>query len=122
MANKTVLIIEDDLHLKLAYVNKLNFAGFSVVWATTGQEGIDQAKKVHPNIIILDIMLVGGLNGYDVLEIFKRDPVLSKIPVIILTNLSHEEATAHTLGAVECFVKSDVSLETVVDKIKSYLQ
>ena len=60
---------------------------FSIVGATTGQEGLTLVQSEKPDLILLDIMPPGGMNGFDVLEKLEADPSSKQIPVIVLTNL-----------------------------------
>lgn len=74
-----------------------------------------------PDLVLLDIMLPGGLNGFDVLEQMKREETLRKIPVVILTNLDTEEKTSKLIGADDYIIKANTSLAEIVAKIKSKL-
>ena len=70
---------------------------------------------------MLDIMLPGGMNGFDVLEKLKADPLTEKIPVVVLTNLDSEEKVAKTIGACDYIVKSDTTKDELVKIAKSCL-
>lgn len=117
---KRILIIEDDTQLQKAYQKKLTLEGFTVLQATTGQQGLSLLKS-RPDLVILDIMLPGGLNGFDVLEQIRRDPALQTLPILVLTNLDSEVKTAQDLGTVGYFVKANTAIDTIVEKIKSCL-
>lgn len=118
---KTVLIAEDDIALVNILKNKLEEAGVSVVTAGTGQQALNMIKTKVPNLVLLDIMLPGGLNGFDVLEQMKGDPKSKNIPVIVLTNLDTEKKTAMDIGAVDYIVKPNTSIDEVVLRIKNNL-
>ena len=118
---KKILIIEDDTNLQRIYQKKLTDEGFEVIPAFAGQEGLNLVQTLKPNLIILDIMLPGGINGFDVMEQIKRDPQYSAIPIIIMTNLESEEKVARTIGANDYLVKADTSLEKVVEVVKKYI-
>jgi DNA-binding response OmpR family regulator len=117
-----VLLIEDDDLLQELYKGKLTDEGFEVVVVSNGKKGLDLIKSDGFSLILLDIMLPGGINGFDVLEIIKKDKVLSKIPVIVLTNLASEEKVAREIGVVDYFIKAKVSSGQVVDRIKEVLK
>lgn len=119
---KNVLIIEDDPQTQEIYADKLKIEGFGVFVVALGDEGLAIAREKRPDLIVLDIMLPGKLNGFDVLEDLKKDKDLKKIPVLVLTNLGTEEKVAKEIGAVEYIIKANTSLEEVVDKIKSILK
>src|SRR3989338_11406914 len=111
---KKILIIEDDQLLQDIYSKKFAEENFEVFQSIDGTTGLMLARTRQPGLIILDIMLPGGLNGFDVLEMLKRDEVFKKIPVLILTNLDSEEKVARRIGAVEYIVKANTSIEEVV--------
>lgn len=117
-----ILIIEDDLPLQNAYQTALTKAGYEIVFATTGKEGLESAKTAKPKLVLLDLMLPGGMNGFDVLERLKADQTLSKIPVFVLTNLDNEKDTALKIGADKYFVKSNISIDNVISEIDGVLK
>jgi len=118
---KKLLIIEDDSSTNSAYANKFS-KKYEVISATDGKEGFTKAVKEQPNLIILDIMLPGGLNGFDVLRNLRHNSVTAKIPVLVLTNLSEQESAAKAEGAVECLVKANTDINKVESVIVKYLQ
>jgi CheY-like chemotaxis protein len=77
--------------------------GLQVVTAATGQEGLRLAKAIHPDAIILDV-LMQDMNGWAVLSTLKADPELADIPVIMAT-LSDEKNVGFTLGAADFISK-----------------
>ncbi len=119
---KTVLFVEDDTSLQKILREKLNEVGFAVDSAETGQQALNKIKAQAPDLVLLDIMLPGGMNGFDVMEQLKANPILKKIPVIVLTNLDTEQKTALDIGAIDYIVKTNISLDEVVLKIKNQLQ
>ncbi len=117
-----VLLIEDDSLMVKMYDMKFTHDGFDVETALDGEEGVEKAKTTNPDTIILDIMLP-KISGAQVLEKLKEDPKTKDIPVIVLTNLSitEEEVTkCRELGAKEVLMKTEITPQDVVDKIKEY--
>ena len=115
-----VLFIEDDIQTQKIFTER--FSGvFEVLIASTGIEGMDFAVRQKPDAIVLDIILGGKLNGFDVLKELKMHPESKNIPVIVLTNLEGQEATAKDMGAVECVIKANTSINEVEKIIKKYL-
>lgn len=115
-----VLFIDDDSPTLKIYKERFSEM-FDVLLAPTGMKGVNLAVKEKPNVIILDILLGANFNGYDVLKALRLHKELKKIPVIVLTNLESQEKPAKDLGAVECFVKANISINVVGDIIKKYL-
>ncbi len=120
--NKNILIIEDDPSIQKVYAEKLKVEGFAVTHALTGKEGFALAKKLKPGLVLLDIMLPGELNGFDVLESIKKDEEIKNIPVIVLTNVGDEEKVAKDIGAADYLVKANTDLNQIVEKIKTHLK
>jgi len=119
---KKILIIEDDIEIQDTYKQKLEPLGFQIIRALDGKEGVKFATTELPQLILLDIMLPSGMNGFDVLEQLKRDPTTASIPVIVLTNLEGEMKTAREIGATEYLIKANISIDQVVEKIKLHIQ
>ncbi|HJY98995.1 MAG TPA: response regulator [Patescibacteria group bacterium] len=118
---KKLLIVEDDTKLQDILKEKLVAAGLNVDQALNGQQAFSKIKSEKYDLILIDIMLPGGVNGFDVLEQIKANPVLKEVPVIVLTNLDTEQKTALDIGAVDYIVKASISLDEVILKIKSHL-
>jgi DNA-binding response OmpR family regulator len=117
-----ILLIEDNDLLQKLYKGKLSDEGFEVTVASNGKMGLALVKDQRFDLIILDIILPGGINGFDVLEVLRQNEVLSKIPVIVLTNLESEEKVAREIGAVDYFVKTKVTLDQVVTRVNEVLR
>ena len=118
---KKVIIIEDDEYISKIYEIKLTLAGIATKVVTSGDEALASIITEKPDLIILDLMLPKK-NGFTVLEDIKKDPVLAKIPVIILSNLGQksDKERALALGANEYLVKVDYPIRDVVGKVKEY--
>jgi DNA-binding response OmpR family regulator len=121
-AKNNILIVEDDLSLLNILREKLEEMGLKVTTAETGQQALNKIKDTPPNLILLDIMLPGGMNGFDVLEQVKANPILKEIPIIVLTNLDTEQKTALDIGAIDYIVKANISLDEIVLKVKNNLR
>ena len=119
---KKILIVDEDTSLLKAYRAMFEPKGISVVGATTGQEGLTFVSGEKPDVILLDIMLPGGMNGFDVLEQLKKNPATKQIPVIVLTNLDTEEKVAKTIGATDYLVKANTTKDEIVKLVMNSLQ
>jgi len=98
-----VLIIDDDtlVHdmLRRMFVKE----GFEVYTATNGEEGLDRARDIRPNVIILDV-LMPGMDGWSVLASLKGDNELSGIPVVMLSMVD-DRTRGYALGVTEYLTK-----------------
>lgn len=104
-----ILIVEDELPLRMAYDTILKREGHQVDRAKDGQEALEIVKKKSPDLILLDLLMpvvdgIAFLEKYDL----KKHP---KVKVIVFSNLSHSEQIekAEALGAIRYVVKSTVT-------------
>lgn len=111
---KKILVIEDDATLVNAYREMFKGQDVSMVGAATGQEGLTLVVSEKPDVVLLDIMLPGGMNGFDVLEQLQKNPVTQHIPVIVLTNLDSEKKMGTAIGAKGYIVKANTTKDEIV--------
>lgn len=118
---KKILVVEDEKPLARVLALKLNSAGYQTTSAFDGEQAIIVLSKEHFDLIILDLVLPKNDGFYVLSELSKAG---NKTPIIVASNLSQTEdiEKAKKLGAVDYFVKSDVTLVEIVDKVKQYLQ
>lgn len=123
MEKNKILVVEDDLILQKALVDFLISDGFEVVSASNGEEGVAQAKKEDPDLIILDIILPKK-DGYEVIRDLKDDQATKYIPIVLLTNLGSitDVQKALDLGATTYLIKADYKLTEISKKIKDILK
>lgn len=118
---KKILLIEDNSIIVKMYQRKFQMEGYEVETAYDGEEGLEKAKKIKPNIILLDVM-IPKIEGLEVLKKLKGDQSTKHIPVVILSNLAGEEVKRGLqLGAKDYLVKSEFTPAQVVEKIKNAL-
>lgn len=118
-----VLIIEDDQRINKVYIVKLSVEGIKVATAIDGEEGLRKVYSELPDLIILDLMLPKK-SGFDILKEIKADSKVKDIPVLILSNLAQEKEIEEgmALGAEGYIVKSNASIQQVIEKIKETLK
>jgi len=123
MDNTRVLLVEDDKFLRRACEIGLKKKGFTVLTASDGEEGLQQARTGAPSIILLD-MLMPKLNGLETLEALKGDERTRNIPVVMLSNSSVDTTIqqAKALGAIGYLVKASMSLQELGDRVMEFLQ
>ncbi len=102
----TVLIIDDEIHIRRLIAQMLELAGYRVLEAASGPEALRLIEGTVPDVITCDIFMP-GMTGFDVLEALKSQPDTAKIPVIMLTALGQEKDTnrAMELGAADYVTK-----------------
>lgn len=119
---KKILIVEDELVLLQALTEKLKKEEFEVLQAKNGEEGLQQALNLHPDLILLDVIMP-VMDGMTMLSKLRSDDWGKDVPVIVLTNLSDEYKVAECLqqGVYDYLVKSGWTLEDLVKKVKERL-
>lgn len=119
-----ILLIEDDEILRDLCVTKLQKEDYQVITAIEGQEGLSKIKEEKPDLVLLDIILP-GIDGFEILKrVQKTGGYLTKIPIILLTNLGQEKdiEKGKELGARDYLVKANLTTEQIIEKIKQYLK
>lgn len=122
---KTILIIEDETSVKKILRDVLQKENFLVIEAPNGKKGVDIAREMHPDLILLDV-LMPVMDGMTALKEIRKDAWGSRVPVIILTNLSatKEEIVEDMIEGKPMYylIKSDWKIFDVVKKIKEILK
>lgn len=116
------MIIEDESDVLAIYSQVLKEAGYNVVEATNGIEGLKLAKSVDWDLMLLDI-IVPGEDGIHVLKTLKEDADLHLKPVILLTNMDSETIIneSFNLGADGYLIKSEITPDKIVTEVGSIL-
>ncbi|PIP28775.1 response regulator, partial [Candidatus Kuenenbacteria bacterium CG23_combo_of_CG06-09_8_20_14_all_39_39] len=119
---KKILIIEDEQVIADALKMGLVESNYKAVVAYDGEDGLEQAKKNKPDLILLDLLLPKK-DGMTVLRELREDKITKNVPVMILSQLSDTNKISEgvSLGVVGYLVKVDFSLAEVVEKVKSVL-
>lgn len=119
-----VLVVDDDRSLTSLISLKLTQRNFGVMTAHNGHEALQAIQKRRPDLVILDINMP-GLNGHDVLRAMKQDPVLSAIPVLMLTASGKQQDVVGALhaGAMDYIMKPiDINdLVVRIEKLQRHL-
>lgn len=117
-----VLVVEDNAELASLYEARLGQEGYEVTIATDGEAALATAVKILPHIILLDVMMP-QIGGFDVLDILKNTEKTKDIKIILLTAISQtkDQDYATNLGADDYLVKSETTLDEVVNCIRRNL-
>ena len=117
-----ILLVEDDSFLVDMYVAKFKELDWDVQVAFNGEEALEHAKSMQPNLILLDVRLP-KMTGFEVMQSMQQDPALKSIPVIFLTNLGQKEEIRQGLqmGAAGYLIKAHFTPQEVVEKVEETL-
>src|SRR5947199_3938498 len=118
MPKARVLVIEDDRSLAEVLSYNLKAAGYEVLVATDGQDGLLRAETKSPDLVVLDLMLP-VVDGLDVCRRLRAQPTTREIPIIMLTAKAEEsdEIVGFSLGADD-YVTKPFSVKVLLERIK----
>ncbi len=124
LQGKKVLFVEDDTFFAEIMSLKLKGTGCEVYPITDGEHVFPALASQKPDVVILDIMLPGGMDGFAVLQKIKADPAYAHIPVIIMSNLSREEDMEKGMksGAFRYMTKAHVTPKEVVSCLEEAIK
>lgn len=117
-----ILLVEDDISLREIYAARLQAEGHTVVAASDGEEALAVVVKDKPDLVICDVMMP-KISGFDVLDILRSTPETKHAKIIMMTALSQQSdrERGERLGADKYLVKSQVTLEDVVNTVTELL-
>ena len=121
-SKKKIMIVDDDKGLLKMIRAHLLYNGFEVITATTGEKGLQLARRRKPDLIILDVILPGRIKGRDVCSQLKDDSQTLAIPVLFLTAKDSPDDVKAEMeaGAIEHLTKP-VNLKGLLSEIKKIL-
>lgn len=122
MVKRKILVVDDEFELVKAIQIRFEQAGYEVLFAYDGQEGLEKAQKENPDLILLDLMLP-KIDGYKVCRMLKFDEKYKKIPIIMLTARAQEsDAKLGFDTGADAFMTKPFQHEEVLAKIKELLK
>lgn len=115
---KHILVI-DDVSTNLKCIGMILKNRYQVAMLKSGEEALDYLKSQIPDLILLDICM-HGMNGYEVMEHLKKNPVTAQIPVVLITADSVKESRQKgiALGAVD-FIGKPFEPQLLLDRIEA---
>lgn len=117
-----ILLVDDDEFLLDMYSVKFKEAGFDIEIANSGEAALEKIRKETYDAILLDIIMP-ALDGFEVLQQMKKENLLSKSVIVVLSNLGQKEDIERGmyLGANDYIIKAHFTPREVVEKIKQHL-
>ena len=119
--SKSILVVEDQEDNRRIMRDLLTSAGYNVIEAVTGEDGVTAAENHCPDLILMDIQLP-DLDGYEATRRIKGNPALLSIPIIAVTSyaLSGDDAKAFEAGC-DAYVSKPFSPRKLLAKIREFL-
>ena len=119
---KYILVVEDeDIYAKLLQ-KRLTEKGYDVKVVGNGKSAMISLKKRRPDLVLLDLVLP-IMDGYELLEKVRKDETLKNLKVMILSNLGQEVEIrrAKNLGVPDFVIKTNISLEGMLEKVRKFI-
>jgi len=123
-----ILIVDDDPDIVESMRVVLESQGYRVSCAASGQEGMKMTRQESPDLIILDVMMPDGMDGFEVAREIKKDPKVKHIPILMLTAIKEKtgldfqkEAGDEEWLPVEDYCSKPLNHDVLLKKIKKLL-
>ena len=119
--NKKILIVDDEQDIVETLKFVLEAQGYECICAYDGEEGLNTAKEVMPDLIILDVMMP-KINGFKISRLLKYDNKYKDIPILMVTARSQDEdkLIGEETGADE-YVTKPFEIDEILTKVEKYL-
>jgi cyclic di-GMP phosphodiesterase len=118
-----ILLVDDNTDNLKVLADTLGNGSYELLIARSGQEAIDIAREAHPSLILLDIMMPPGIDGYETCRILKSDDSTRSIPVILLSALNEiqDKVRGFNEGAVD-YITKPFNAEEIVARVDTHLK
>lgn len=122
MTHERILVVEDNaLNMKLVR-DVLQHAGFTVVTATTGEEGVRLARESSPDLVLMDLQLP-GIDGHEALRRLRAGGSEAATPVVAVTAFAMHEDRARAIEAgFDGYLEKPISVRSLPDQVRSFLR
>ncbi|NEZ63496.1 response regulator [Leptolyngbyaceae cyanobacterium CCMR0082] len=117
-SQKTILVVDDEPHIRQLLRQELEAVGYQVKTAKDGMDGLNQVKAEPPDLIILDVMMP-TINGFDLAAVLKNNPATMGIPTIILS-IIQDQQRGYRLG-IDRYLTKPIDTEALLRDIKILL-
>jgi len=122
VGNPHILLIDDDDALLRLFGGYLEKAGFEIIYAHDGDAGREMARRLQPDIILLDLGLP-GMDGYELSALLKKEELTKNIPLIVLTSadISKEAEILFRQRGVADYIHKSVESEELIERVRKVL-
>lgn len=116
-----ILIAEDERDIRDLVAFTLRFAGHEVITASNGEEAVELAPKVYPDLILMDVRMP-RMTGYEACKVMKTMPGIKDVPVVFLTARGQESEIQQGLGAgAEEYLLKPFAPDQLTERVKAIL-
>ena len=122
MSGRRILVVEDNTkNLKLVR-DVLQFAGFEIIEATTGEDGVELMATEHPDLVLMDLQLP-GIDGHAALQQLRGDPDTAGIPVVAVSAFAMREDRERALGSgFDGYLEKPISVRDLPDLVRRHVR
>jgi two-component system cell cycle response regulator DivK len=122
MSGKTILYIEDNPGNRMLIRRILEVEGYKVVEAEDGIEGLEKAKSMTPDLILMDINLP-GMDGYELTGKLKKLPHLVSVPVIAMTaNVMHGDREKTLEAGCDGYIQKPIDVDQLPEQVARFIK
>lgn len=122
MSTKNVLVIEDDEIVARTIERSLRGEEFKITVANSGVEGLKIARKLIPDIVILDVVMP-GMDGYTVCREMRADPALADVPILFLTaKIKDEDKIAGFNAGADDYLSKPFNIDELILRVRAILR
>ena len=120
---KKILIVDDQLEVRELVEVTMRIGDYQILKAQSGEEAIEMVKAERPDLIIMDVMMPGGMDGLETTRILRNDPETKEAKIIMLTAKGQQAEIEKGIeaGADDYFVKPFSPLE-LMKKVEEFLE
>jgi two-component system, cell cycle response regulator DivK len=121
MAQRILVVEDNPKNLKLVR-DVLQFCGYHVIEATSGEEGVELATQDSPDLILMDLQLP-GIDGHEALRLLRQEPTTRDVPVVAVTaSAMKDDRDLVLLAGFDGYLEKPLSVRALPEQIKAYLQ
>ena len=120
---KNVLVVDDQVTVRRLVEMTLQAHGINVLQAESGEKGIDVACRENPDLIIMDIMMPGGMDGFEAVRTLRAQESVRDCPIIMLTAKDQKSEREQAFEAgVDDYLPKPFKLKDLVQKVENLLE
>ena len=122
-----ILVVEDDPDFLYVVEMRLEAAGFEVETATTPEQGLSKVQSTKPDLVVLDVLMPAGYEGFEVARAIREELHLTELPIIILTAVHDVKRVPYRFAPdkdylpVDVFLDKPTELDALIDIIREVL-
>ena len=117
-----VLVVEDNERNRKLVRTVLEHAGYDVVEASTGEQGVTRAAEVHPDLVLMDVQLP-GIDGHEALHRLRDAETTRHLPVVAVTAFAMKGDDTRALEeGFDGYIEKPISVRSLVEQVRGFLE